>query len=122
MSDMSKCDGRLLYFCFNDTATTEIYTYLHTLSLHDALPISASRPSPEIASETSRSGAGSDRAPRSGHSTSHRLPSASSRATNSSSPASPLRRPEERRVGKELVRTCRLLRHPIHKKQNINEQ
>src|SRR3546814_13830095 len=24
---------------FNDTATTEIYTYLHTLSLHDALPI-----------------------------------------------------------------------------------
>src|SRR3546814_18350304 len=23
-----------------DTATTEIYTYLHTLSLHDALPIS----------------------------------------------------------------------------------
>src|SRR3546814_20697914 len=29
-------------FCFNDTATTEIYTYLHTLSLHDALPILAS--------------------------------------------------------------------------------
>src|SRR3546814_14665778 len=29
-------------FCFiffNDTSTTEIYTYLHTLSLHDALPI-----------------------------------------------------------------------------------
>src|SRR3546814_14183677 len=25
---------------FNDTATTEIYTNLHTLSLHDALPIS----------------------------------------------------------------------------------
>src|SRR3546814_2110785 len=25
---------------FNDTATTEIYTYLPTLSLHDALPIS----------------------------------------------------------------------------------
>src|SRR3546814_8574236 len=24
---------------FDDTATTEIYTYLHTLSLHDALPI-----------------------------------------------------------------------------------
>src|SRR3546814_4856606 len=24
---------------FNDTATTEIYTYFHTLSLHDALPI-----------------------------------------------------------------------------------
>src|SRR3546814_5989656 len=29
----------LFFFC-NDTATTEIYTYLHTLSLHDALPIS----------------------------------------------------------------------------------
>src|SRR3546814_16493847 len=28
-----------LCFFFNDTATTEIYTYLHTLSLHDALPI-----------------------------------------------------------------------------------
>src|SRR3546814_8383948 len=29
------------FFCFNDPATTEIYTYLHTLSLHDALPIFA---------------------------------------------------------------------------------
>src|SRR3546814_12796183 len=30
----------LCYFFFcNDTATTEIYTYGHTLSLHDALPI-----------------------------------------------------------------------------------
>src|SRR3546814_15399201 len=26
-------------FFFNDTATPEIYTYGHTLSLHDALPI-----------------------------------------------------------------------------------
>src|SRR3546814_20484623 len=26
------------FFC-NDTATSEIYTYLHTLALHDALPI-----------------------------------------------------------------------------------
>src|SRR3546814_17628387 len=35
---MSTCS---LFFCFlfNDTATTEIYTYLHTRSLHDALPI-----------------------------------------------------------------------------------
>src|SRR5215475_14684476 len=31
----------LFFFFFNDTATTEIYT----LSLHDALPISAGRPS-----------------------------------------------------------------------------
>src|SRR3546814_15141839 len=29
----------LSVFFFNDTATTEIYTYSHTLSLHDALPI-----------------------------------------------------------------------------------
>src|SRR3546814_924950 len=28
------------FFFFNDTATTEIYTYRHTLSLHAALPIS----------------------------------------------------------------------------------
>src|SRR3546814_14220314 len=27
------------FFLFKDTATTEIYTYLHTLSLLDALPI-----------------------------------------------------------------------------------
>src|SRR3546814_21156715 len=26
-------------FVFNDTATTEIYTYCHTLALHAALPI-----------------------------------------------------------------------------------
>src|SRR3546814_12464412 len=28
-------------FFFKETATTEIYTFLHTLSLHDALPICA---------------------------------------------------------------------------------
>src|SRR3546814_6188395 len=28
-----------MFVFFNDTATTEIYTYGHTLSLHDALPI-----------------------------------------------------------------------------------
>src|SRR3546814_15431508 len=30
-----------IYFFFKDKATTEIYTYRHTLSLHDALPILA---------------------------------------------------------------------------------
>src|SRR3546814_20386220 len=30
-------------FFFNCTSTTEIYTYRHTLSLHDALPISGGR-------------------------------------------------------------------------------
>src|SRR3546814_8180536 len=35
----------MLYYCFfyNDTATTEIYTYLPTLSLHDARPIYGGR-------------------------------------------------------------------------------
>src|SRR3546814_14781861 len=28
-----------MFFFFHATATTEIYTYCHTLSLHDALPI-----------------------------------------------------------------------------------
>src|SRR3546814_13018723 len=30
-----------LFLFFHDTSTTEIYTYSHTLSLHDALPISS---------------------------------------------------------------------------------
>src|SRR3546814_8218025 len=29
----------IFFFFFNATATTEIYTYLHTLSLHASLPI-----------------------------------------------------------------------------------
>src|SRR3546814_11454935 len=29
----------MVVFVFHDAATTDIYTYLHTLSLHDALPI-----------------------------------------------------------------------------------
>src|SRR3546814_12672627 len=33
----------LLFFFFNDHATTEKHPYLHTLSLHDALPISPDR-------------------------------------------------------------------------------
>eukprot|EP01047_Picozoa_sp_COSAG01_P139541 COSAG01_NODE_70335_length_259_cov_0.475000_1_plen_45_part_10 len=28
----------MMWFFFNDTATTEIYTIAYTLSLHDALP------------------------------------------------------------------------------------
>src|SRR3546814_17490663 len=39
---MTSCIVGFCFF-FNETATTEIYTYLHTLSLHDALPISAGR-------------------------------------------------------------------------------
>ena len=33
------CLKKIFFFFFNDTATTEIYTNLNTLSLHDALPI-----------------------------------------------------------------------------------
>src|SRR6058998_997425 len=33
----------LVFFFFNDTATTEIYTVMNTLSLHDALPICVDR-------------------------------------------------------------------------------
>src|SRR6056300_413434 len=33
----------LIFFFFKDTAPTEIYTNLNTLSLHDALPISSRR-------------------------------------------------------------------------------
>src|SRR3546814_9643647 len=44
----------IVFFFFNDTATTEIYTYRHTLSLHDALPIlnAIRRESPDTTLET----------------------------------------------------------------------
>src|SRR3546814_17681890 len=37
---MSEAD---VIFCFKDTAPSELYTNGHTLSLHDALPISLAR-------------------------------------------------------------------------------
>src|SRR3546814_19552833 len=33
----------IVSFCFNDPAATEVYTYVHPLARHDALPISAAR-------------------------------------------------------------------------------
>src|SRR3546814_17994381 len=33
-----------IFFCFNEPATTDIYTYLHTLSLHGAFRIWEDRP------------------------------------------------------------------------------
>src|SRR3546814_406123 len=39
ISHHNSLEYSLFFFFFNDTATTEIYTYRHTLSLHDALPI-----------------------------------------------------------------------------------
>src|SRR3546814_10534044 len=41
---------------FNDTANTEIYTYCHTLSLHDALPISTSLPAMRRSKSRGRAG------------------------------------------------------------------
>src|SRR3546814_20674852 len=34
------CSCSICVFFFNHTPTTQIYTYLHSLSLHDALPFS----------------------------------------------------------------------------------
>src|SRR3546814_13796752 len=52
----------MLYICvlcvlfFNDTASTEIYTYLHTLSLNDALPIYPLLVDPGVAGSFSQCG------------------------------------------------------------------
>src|SRR2546423_8133089 len=56
--------GRLFFF-FNDTATTEIYT----LSLHDALPISHARPGRRGRPLQRRSGRGGHRAQACSHAT-----------------------------------------------------
>src|SRR3546814_7826499 len=53
----------LFFFFFNDTATTEIYTYRHTLSLHDALPISRLRTSFPLPARCSSSDLTKTRAP-----------------------------------------------------------
>src|SRR6056300_2111085 len=37
--ELTPLNRHILFFFFNDTATTEIYTNLNPLSLHDALPI-----------------------------------------------------------------------------------
>src|SRR5216110_423861 len=41
---MQEINNQVFIFFFNDTATTYIYTSSHTLSLHDALPISFTMP------------------------------------------------------------------------------
>src|SRR3546814_3516189 len=52
---MSVSTSEVCVFFFNDTATTEIYTSRHTLSLHDALPIF--RGSARTPTERQRNGA-----------------------------------------------------------------
>src|SRR3546814_2751004 len=49
-------------FFLNETATTEIYTYFHTLSLHDALPISQPAPVPPRRTAGARQRVRDDRA------------------------------------------------------------
>src|SRR5216110_4014938 len=52
------------FFFFNDTATTEIYTSSHTLSLHDALPISAPPARASARRRAGRTGGSRHRRPR----------------------------------------------------------
>src|SRR5213082_685349 len=47
--------SELSFFFVTGTATTEIYTVSDTLSLHDALPISARAPGPRASSRRRRS-------------------------------------------------------------------
>src|SRR3546814_18320792 len=90
-------------FCFNETATTEIYTYLHTLSLHDALPISCAGLHRALAhTPANRIDAGLGQVNLGYHA--HRY----------TQPCELLDRSEERRVGKECVSTCRSRWSPYH--------
>src|SRR5690348_17789106 len=80
----------ILHFFFNDTATTDIYT----LSLHDALPIWKSSPSPAAALPTPRSRTGCSclRAP-SPRTCTGPIPSSASRAARSEEHTSELQSP-----------------------------
>src|SRR3546814_3539512 len=49
---VSISSSQFMFFFFNYPATTEIYTYCHTLSLHDALPIYTDAAVPAIADLT----------------------------------------------------------------------
>src|SRR3712207_6892564 len=95
----------MLFFFFNDTATTEIYT----LSLHDALPISASRcstASPRPARSTPTSTSGSTRTP--------------ATASAGAPPCRPTRRSEEHtsELQSRQYLVCRLL---LEKKKTYRE-
>src|SRR3546814_19544559 len=108
-------------FFFQDTATTATYPYLHTLSLHDALPIladtSAERPFSvardfkSSADVTNALVADRDFA---------RAISGCMQTTKPATASIPacnrigIRRSEERRVGKECVSTCRSRWSPYH--------
>src|SRR3712207_8343419 len=95
-----------VFFFFNDTATTEIYT----LSLHDALPISRSKRCGGRASRPTRG-------PTSGRSSS--APSTRSMSSERTTPPAPTRSEEhtsELQSRQYLV--CRLLLEKKKKKKN----
>src|SRR3546814_20937926 len=106
------CFNSLLFvFFFNDTATTEIYTYLHTLSRHDALPICSKSGVPHTRRQNTGSFGCAASASMSGtlavvpsHSHGQTLLRCSAIPHDS---GSAMTRSEERRVGKECVSTCR---------------
>src|SRR3546814_13885475 len=122
-------------FFFNETATTEIYTYGHTLSLHDALPISsrASRssnsPGPQPRSSTRRAPLSSNALTTVSSRSScnslaiHATPFCSNatlvQGSSQRHPCWRARRSEERRVGKECVSTCRSRWSPYHYKKKV---
>src|SRR3546814_11259724 len=115
-----------LVYLFNDTATTEIYTYLHTLSLHDALPILSPKTRP-MAATSPKTRASTTHGPTLFESRIHRPMAASKPSSSAVSYAKRLvvkvgsslvtnegKRSEERRVGKECVSTCRSRWSPYH--------
>src|SRR3546814_13636699 len=108
---------------FNETATTEICTYLHTLSLHDARPIFTTVLSCAISTPETRQ-------PFQRGATADLMLASIERRTSAAVAAAgaPLldgdlgcdferpsaMRAEERRVGKECVSTCRSRWAPSH--------
>src|SRR3546814_15627829 len=128
-----------MLFFFHDTATTDIYTYLHTLSLHDALPIFRRRlpkrgqPLDQLSfpfvPRADRSEAAGEVALASLlHSQDLKIAEQACRSVIAGSiaafdfildltpyrGATLLERSEERRVGKECVSTCRSRLSPYH--------
>src|SRR3546814_5857730 len=104
----------MLFFFCNSTPTTEIYTYLLTLALHDALPISdgpgrglaTGRVEASRRSEAGRAGAGPPR----------RAPDALWRAARRPGPADRLDNPDDR----VLAEPVRRPRRPAEKDGSMN--
>src|SRR3546814_16930355 len=127
-----------LFFLYG-TATTDIYTFAHTLPLHAAPPICparnaawADRPrrQPPAAApsqsnhqpdshqpEQSRESRSPWPSNEPSRSSSRMPPGAISRARSSTASSRPASSSEERRVGKECVSTCRSRCSPYHEKK-----